>query len=143
MGLDMYLTREHYAKNFDFMSADERWAISISGPEEIDVSKVVSISEEIHCWYGARSIHQWFVENVQGGEDNCARYWVSVEQLQELAENCRRVLEDPSLAKELLPPADAFFFGPTPTEEYLEELRDTLAAIKDLPDGDYYYTSSW
>lgn len=139
MGLDMYLTRGHYVKNWDWMDEDEKWTISVTGPEVIDVSKVISITEEIYSWHKADVIHNWFVEYVQDGEDNCARYF-SVEQLHELAEKCRKVLEDHLLAEEyLLSPR-----GRSPLDEdYVRQLTETAEALADLPDGDYYYTSSW
>ena len=43
-------------------------------------------------WRKANHIHQWFVENVQGGEDECKPHSVSREQLKELREMCLRVL---------------------------------------------------
>ena len=50
-------------------------------PENIygfDVSKVVGY------WRKANQIHDWFVRNVQSGEDNCRDYHVSREKLEEL-----------------------------------------------------------
>ena len=35
------------------------------------------------------------------------------EDAEELAENCRKVLENHNLAEELLPTCEGFFFGPT------------------------------
>lgn len=144
MGLDMYLTREHYVKNWDWMDEDDKWTISITGPEPIDVSKVVTISEEVYLWHKADVIHRWFVENVQDGEDNCARYYVTFEQLQELAEGCRKVLADldnDALAEEL--GLSSVYFHRGYSQDYVEQLSETAKVLADLPEGDYHYSSDW
>jgi len=43
-------------------------------------------------WRKANHIHNWFVRTVQDGQDECQRSYVSREQLQELVDLCRRVL---------------------------------------------------
>ena len=144
MGLDMYLTREHYVKNWDFLGEDERWTISITGPVPIDASKVVTITEQVCSWHKADVIHSWFVDNVQDGEDNCARYYVTTEQLQELAGGCQKVLadlENLSLAEELGLSSRDFYCGLG--QGYVQQLSDTAKVLADLPEGDYYYTASW
>ncbi|RMD67339.1 hypothetical protein D6833_00315 [Candidatus Parcubacteria bacterium] len=54
--------------------------------------------------YGRKvnAIHRWFVENVQGGEDDCGEYEVSREQLQELLDTVNEVLEKVELAPGLV-----------------------------------------
>lgn len=53
------------------------------------------------------------------------------------------VIEDPSVAQELLPTQDGFFFGNTSyDEEYLENIRDTIkkiAEILETTDFDHEY----
>jgi hypothetical protein len=58
-----------------------------------------------------------------------------------------KVIKDPSVAKELLPTEDGFFFGSTDYDQYyIEDLQNTKKilekAISDR-EGDYYYQSSW
>ena len=43
-------------------------------------------------WRKANQIHRWFVENVQGGEDECNPFPASRGKLQELAKACSFVL---------------------------------------------------
>lgn len=52
----------------------------------------VSIISDIGYWRKANQIHNWFVTNVQDGEDDCGEYEVSKEQLEELLDICREVL---------------------------------------------------
>lgn len=51
-----------------------------------------SISTEAAYWRKANQIHNWFVENIQDGEDDCETYIVSKEQLEELLETATIVL---------------------------------------------------
>lgn len=49
------------------------------------------IKHEIGYWRKANQVHSWFVENVQGGEDDCGDYIVTKEKLQELLDICIRL----------------------------------------------------
>lgn len=51
-----------------------------------------TIIETIADWRKANHIHQWFVDNVQDGVDDCGTYEVTEEQLEELLDVCKRVL---------------------------------------------------
>lgn len=50
-------------------------------------------------WRKANQIHKWFVDNVQGGNDDCGTYEVGVEQLQELLGIVNKVLDSTRLVK--------------------------------------------
>ena len=54
--------------------------------------------DSVGYWRKANAIHNWFVQNVQNGEDNCAEYPVSKEQLQELLQTCVKVVSGVKLA---------------------------------------------
>ena len=47
--------------------------------------------EGVGYWRKANQIHNWFVENVQNGVDDCGCYEVTKEQLEELLKTCRIV----------------------------------------------------
>lgn len=47
---------------------------------------------EIGYWRKANAVHQWFVNNVQNGEDDCGSYDVSREQLQDLLDIVNELL---------------------------------------------------
>lgn len=60
------------------------------------------------------------------------------------------IIEDPSVAQELLPTQAGFFFGGTDYDEhYLEDIDLTIEQLEKILDDDYnadvdfYYTSSW
>ena len=119
----------------------------------------------------ANAIHKWFVDNVQDWEDDCRSYLVTREQLQELVDTCKIVLEslhnqtpievndrwqlfgDTEIAMANLPPTSGFFFGDTEINEwYQADLDNTVKQLQENillkeidPDVEYkyYYQSSW
>ena len=156
MGLDMYLSAKRYmSKHFNEGDTERAEAIQKLFPELAgrqgrwgDASPVKEVSIEAGYWRKANAIHDWFVKNVQGGEDECKPHYVSRDQLQELRDCCQEVLNDRALARELLPPASGFFFGSTEVDEYyFEDLKQTIRIIDEaleLPESwDFEYCSSW
>lgn len=156
MGLDMYLSGKRYmSKHFNEGDEAKQAAIAEQFPELKgragrwgDASPVKEVSIEAGYWRKANHIHDWFVRNVQGGEDNCAPYYVSRDQLMELKDTCLQVLADRSLAPELLPTASGFFFGGTDYDDwYFQDLEQTIQIIDDvltLPSSwEFEYRSSW
>jgi len=151
MGLDMYLTKRTYVKNWDHMTPEEKHKVTVKkgGKVRTDIKpeRVSEIIEEVAYWRKANEIHNWFVKNVQKGQDDCREYYVSKEALESLLTLVEEVLAHPDKASEYLPTASGFFFGGTEYDEwYFEDLRYTSKALaKVLKDGDgsYYYSSSW
>jgi hypothetical protein len=153
MGLDMYLTKKTYiGANYEFNEIGGTLELTREGsPIPIKLNRVVSIDERIGYWRKANQIHNWFVENVQGGEDDCKQYYVELEQLKQLVEVCKSVVDDISLAEELLPTRKGFFFGAYEYDEYyIQDLEDTIEmltpVIEELEQSkhaDIYYQSSW
>ena len=154
MGLDMYLSAKRYmSKYFDPADAERIKQVN-------DIFGVVGIEDEdfgaeevkfrVAYWRKANAIHDWFVQNVQDGVDECQEAWVSREQLQELIDICKQVIADTSKAEELLPTRSGFFFGSTDYDEwYKKDLEYTVERFeKILADpafvkADFYYQSSW
>lgn len=154
MGLDMYLTKKTFIgskyshRNVVVKSLD----IEISGkPVKVNNSKLDYIGEEVAYWRKANQIHNWFVENVQNGQDDCGNYDVSIEQLKKLLDLCKQVQQDHSKAEELLPTSSGFFFGTTEYDDwYFEQINDTIEEIQNIIDEHddeseihYEYQSSW
>jgi hypothetical protein len=107
------------------------------------------IDSEVAYWRKANAIHNWFVDAVQGGKDDCDRYPVTRDQLKALIRDCRSVLDDPANARLVLPTVSGFFFGSTDYDSrYFENLRDTVSMLeKALADANhgtqFFYHSSW
>ena len=152
MGLDMYLYKKTYIRQGDFYKPESVNEVIVkTGGEidkKIDPKKIKYVVEEAGYWRKANQIHRWFVENVQRGTDDCGSYWVSREKLEELLDLCKRVIEDNSLADELLPSTSGFFFGGTDYDEwYFNDIKNTIEIIEEcLSDesaDDFEYHSSW
>lgn len=105
--------------------------------------------QEVIYWRKANAIHQWFVDNVQNGNDDCGRYEVTIPQLRDLLEVCEEVIRVPDLAEELLPTQSGFIFGSTDYDEWyfdnVKETHDCLSeVVKKTPlEATFIYWSSW
>ena len=97
---------------------------------------------------GSRS---WPIQGgVQSGEDNCAEYRVSRDDLQQLRTEIKQVLDNRDKADEILPSVSGFFFGSTDYDEwYFGDLEHTLEFLNEALDTDrfseydFYYQASW
>ena len=111
--------------------------------------------EEVARWRKQNAIHNWMVENVQDGVDNCALYYLDKSNLEKLLAKCEKILKNPTpeTAMEVLPTVQGFFFGGTDLnlkyewEWYMDGIKYTVEVFRDLLKNDkfeyYYYQSSW
>lgn len=148
MGLDMYLERHRYVKNWDHDPEKKVVTLTVDG-DTIPLTNVKYVVEELGYWRKANQIHNYFVEQCADGKDECQQIYVSDEQIQELYRRCEAVLSDHSLASTLLPTQSGFFFGGTEYDEYyftdLEDTMKILLPILNEPnaEGEIYYQASW
>ena len=148
MGLDMYLTARRLASNEDYAEIQER--TRQCGVFQSDVPQN-EIERELAYWRKANAIHNWFVENVQNGVDNCEPSPVTRNQLQDLLNICKAVMNDKDNAANLLPTKAGFFFGSTDyDEDYFENVGETISHLDIILsdttwcDGwTFYYEASW
>jgi len=178
MGLDQYLRRSTSVHNFWLKSPKMKELglepkIILEDLEDIDPEKICSIVEEIGYWRKCNAIHNWFVENVQDGEDDCGTYSVSRDELKTLLTTCEEIWEfylenknnhgQPNeeakeFAEENLPNVEGFFFGnQSYDKDYFEwQIESTIEILKPIVgnygtvDGSesllfqhYEYQSSW
>ena len=127
MGLDMYLT------------AKAQQAGNSTLP-------VVDGEQEVAYWRKANQIHAWFVDNVQGGVDECEQFPVTRPQLETLRQLCMEALDTKN--PKLLAPKEGFFFGSTEIDDwYWDDLRgtiDQLDKVLEMPANlEFFYQSSW
>lgn len=154
MGLDMYLSAKKYlSKYFDAEDTGKINAINdifgIEGIEDGDYG-AQEVTFRIAYWRKANAIHQWFVDNIQDGVDECQESFVPREKLQELMELCEAIIANPKKAREKLPTANGFFFGSTEYDEwYMHDIKHTADRLhkilndEALKKCDFYYQSSW
>lgn len=95
MGLDMYLSRKTYVKNWSHMGPKERTQITIKrGGQpfpDIDTDKISYITEEVGCWRKANAVHAWFIENCAEGDGNRTEMYVEEGKLKKLYEICKKI----------------------------------------------------
>jgi hypothetical protein len=142
MGLDMYLLRKDLCRTHEedgetyTTQYDEKWN-KIPGAEAV-------------YWHKANQIHKWFVDNAQGGVDDC-QYSdpIPLEKLVKLRNLCEQVIQHPEDAEHLLPTQLGFFFGGQGYDEwYFSDLKSTIEeldkAMKEAPENaEFIYHSSW
>jgi hypothetical protein len=153
MGLDMYLYKKHYVKNWDWMADHEKHTISIKkGKKKLDHIKpdrICYVMEQVMEWRKFNALHKWFVDNVQEGVDDCKECFVDESDLKMLLETLTYVYENKDTAETILPTAQGFFFGSDEIDEYYwEEVKSTIIQLKDILEEDnknasFYYRSSW
>lgn len=154
MGLDMYLYASKYTSPAEWRPEDERKKFkdilkAIDGEKFVDTDlPSIVIDLKVGYWRKANQIHQWFVDNVQSGEDNCAEYYVDRAKLIELRDLCKLALKDKGKAEELLPTQSGFFFGSTQIDEwYFQDVNATIEIINKCLEMDdtwtFKYQSSW
>ena len=104
-------------------------------PTNLVISRTTDYT--VGYWRKANAIHSWFLENCAARDeldnpiDDCRPIEIPLEKLEELFITCKKVLKDPSLAEELLPTEDGFFFGSIEyDEDYFDAIEDTIDIIE-------------
>jgi len=94
MGLDMYLEKHTYVKNWDHMKPEERTTVTISGArgKEIKPDCIREVVEEVMYWRKANHIHAWFGRNCTDGNWDERRAYVTSDHLRKLLAECEEVL---------------------------------------------------
>ena len=151
----MYLSAEKWISGYDH-NKDKNFGkvLDLMNLNREDVENSATVSVNVGYWRKANAIHNWFVQNVQGGEDNRSRHFVSREKLKELQSECKAALDafnngDKDAAAEILPPTSGFFFGSTEIDEwYKQDLENTIKIIDRVlgpkfKNWDFTYRASW
>ena len=120
MGLDMYLEkRKQYREN------------------DSEYNKLVDDNrEEVMYWRKANQVREWFVRNAGlKADSDCEVIKISEDQLQQLYDDCDKVVKNPKLASELMPTSNGFFFGSTEYDDwYFDQLKETMDGIQRIFD---------
>jgi hypothetical protein len=155
MGLDMYLTASNSYFDSEIFGSDRRESYgnviqAVNGEGFIggdNFTNYAEVSLSVAYWRKAHQIHQWFVDNVQNGEDNCAKYYVSRDKLEELLATCEEVVTKRN-PEEKLPITDSYFGFAGYNEWYWEQVNDTVRQVKRILDSvpenwEFEYQASW
>lgn len=162
MGLDMYLFKRIYVKQYDVTVTKGGEMLESLKPDRISY-----VTEEVAYWRKFNALHSWFVDNCQDGVDDCRETYVPREKIEvlinvlkevkevldnsktETVDNEKFYVDTDDRLENLFPTRSGFFFGSTNYDEYyysevsktLELLQELLAEPSDL--YDFYYCSSW
>jgi len=154
MGLDMYLSKKTYVKQWSHKRPEEQFEVVVKKGGEnypnIKSERVSYITEEVMYWRKANQIHGWFCNNGYEITPD-VRYQIEGEQLVELLNTCKKVLELLNTATkttkqvvggwkggeeymvdvevydnvdeimELLPPTQGFFFGSDNIDDWYKQ----------------------
>jgi len=165
MGLDMYLCATQFfsAAKYTNYEETERQKEETAKVQEIanlmngnDFLKTgdsflqfAEVKLQVAYWRKSNHIHKFFVDVCADGKDECQDTYVSRENLENLLNRCKTVLEDKSQARELLPPQSGFFFGSTELDEYYyQDLEYTIPVLEKIlshaPESwEFEYQASW
>jgi hypothetical protein len=95
MGLDMYLHKKTYVKNWNHMSPEELHKITIKKGnkvrKDIKPERVSHIIEDVAYWRKFNALHNWFVQNCADGVDDCKEVFVSREDLEKVLDVLKEV----------------------------------------------------
>jgi len=183
MGLDMYLEASYSTRAYE-RPTDQDYADMREG-KEVKVQRSMELEDAIAAigfedapidhaynyfqyvfpiitWRKANAIHKFFVDEVQKGNDNCERHYVSREDLEELLNRIKLILaiETPVAremkAEELLPTdIEGCFFGSKEYDDWyyqdLKRTKDILEKVFEYEENaeagkcfdNFYYQSSW
>ena len=96
MGLDMYLSKKTYVKQWSHNSPDEQFNVSVNRGGTtypgIKPERVSYVTEELMYWRKANQIHGWFTQNTEELEPD-VKYYVTKVDLEVLLETCKKVIE--------------------------------------------------
>jgi hypothetical protein len=159
MGLDMYLYKKTYVKNWEHNGPENQHQITVSKGgvtrEDIKPDRICYITEEVAYWRKFNALHGWFVNECGGGRDECQQIYVSSEELtnllillkqvQTVVNNSKKVVttlkdwqgedyeyevyECEEEIKQLFAPTEGFFFGGTEIDTWYKQSVDETITI--------------
>lgn len=150
MGLDMYLEAKLHLPPYSEELAPVRQAIGkaigYTPPTEkpdndATLMEITGVTVRVGYWRKFDPLHQWFVNKVQEGHDDCRPAYIAPDALAELEEQLDQVDDDPESASE--------YFVSEGDEPMTEgdvdyTLRIVVLAKKLQERGwDIYYRASW
>ena len=156
MGLDQYLYASKNVGNAEWRGDEENKQFSeiinaMNAHDMVDGEEIpnATVMLRVGYWRKANQVHGWFVKHVQFGNDDCREYDVSRAQLQGLLTACQNVKQNPSMAEEILPPSEGFFFGTNEIDEwYWHDIDYTIELVSRVlktvsEDWNLTYRASW
>lgn len=149
MGLDMYLKGNVYiGAHYEHNEVEGNVKITKQGRAiEVPFRKLHTIQLLLGYWRKANAVHGYIVDKYGNGDDDCHDIYMNRQDLQELLNDCKKVIASPDQAETTLPTTEGFFFGSYEYDDYyFEYIKDTIGILEDalsLDINDYIYQASW
>lgn len=132
MGLDMWLYANSKKVCQEVNDQTDEWEGRFQTPRGIAI-----------CWRKANAIHNWFVTNVQNGNDDCGIYDVDINQLARLYDACKEVIESTRLVDDEIANGKQYVDGEwVPIMEKGQRLEDPSKAMELLPTKEGFFFGS-
>jgi hypothetical protein len=166
MGLDMYIYKKTYVKNWEHTPKGQKFSITIKRGgkkfEGIKTDRISEITESVGYWRKFNALHNWFVQELADGVDDCKEIYIGEDRLKELLGVLQKVKTaldgspkkkvqvhtgwangketyeegeayDTDEVEELFPTAAGFFFGGTEYDDYYyNEVCKTIVLFEEL-----------
>jgi hypothetical protein len=159
MGLDMYLYKKTYVKNWEHNGPEKQhsFEVKVGGVIRPDIKpeRISYITEEVGYWRKFNALHGWFVQNCGDGEDKCQEMYVELEKMKELLETLQKVQEllngselvtkvvsgwdgkdyevqrydNTDEVEKIFSPTEGFFFGSNEIDIYFKEYVDSSVVL--------------
>ena len=146
MGLDMNLSASKtlYPKweDQEYKETEEMRGVrnAVKGMYKGTTFDHITVEFDVGYWRKANQIHHWFVENVQGGKDDCNQYPVAREQLEALLVSVRTVLGSSTLVEGTVTNGYRYENGERiPMEEQGRVMADSTIAEAVLPTHEGFF----
>jgi len=150
MGLDMYLYKRLYTKNWDFTPEESRIQVTVVKNDKVleDYQNPTYVITNVAYWRKFNALHGHIVDTYADGEDNCQDIYLCYDDLCDMLKLLKEVRDNKDSSK--LPPTAGLFFGSKNVDEYywndVEESINTFEDIiskEDSEEVDYIYNASW
>lgn len=145
MGLDMYLSKKTYVKQWSHQTPEETFEVNVTKGgkpyEGIQSDRVSYVTEELMYWRKVNQIHGWFCNNTSQITEEIL-YSVTTEDLRNLLETCHKVL---GILENAGKTSMAVSTGWSNGEKIMEDIEvyDCMEEIEDLlpPTRGFFYGS--
>lgn len=92
MGLDQYITIRHKSTNKSYAKWEDYWKLEREERENLREPNEPTKDITIAYFRKHNQIHNWFVQNVQNGNDDCRRYPITVDDIKKLLSICETIM---------------------------------------------------
>lgn len=151
MGLDMYLYKRLYTKNWNHTPTEKRHKVRIERGDlpVFGYSNPSYVIQEHHYWRKFNALHSYIVETFADGIDKCQEIRLSKSDINLILDTLTECYKTKDSS--LLEPKKGFLFGSTEVDDYyweciadsIDSLRILLREMEYDDNIDCYYQASW